>query len=133
MLKSIKTVISENSEFKVLINAVISRVGKDSIQDINNHGIDGGYSGFIYHSDTVPFANRYRKLIIQLLERDAQEFGTEISEMVSGFGIFRNNPMDADDKRELYRFLSETKCKEHTIPNLMAWYAAETVCRWFEN
>lgn len=132
-MKTIKTVIQENSEFKTLINAVISRIGKDSIQDVNNHGVDSGFSGFIYYSDTVPFAYRYRKLIIQLLEQDAQEFGIEVSEMVSGFGIFRNNPMDSDDKRELYRFLSETKCKETTIPNLMAWYAAETVCRWFED
>jgi hypothetical protein len=132
-MRTIKTVIQENSEFKTLINAVVSRIGKDSIQDVNNYGMDSGFSGFTYYSDTVPFAYRYRKLIIQLLERDAQEFGIEVTEMVSNFGYFRNNPMDADDKRELYRFLSETKCKETTIPNLMAWYAAETVCRWFDN
>lgn len=133
MLKSIKTVIAENQEFKTLINAVLSRIDKDSIQDVNNHGMQAGFGRFIYYSDTVPFAHRYRKLIIQLLERDSAEFGIEITEMVSGFGIFRNNPMDSDDKRDLYRFLSGTKCKETTIPNLMAWYAAETVCRWFED
>ena len=41
--------------------------------------------------------------------------------------------MDEDDLKELYRYLSEVKCKDTTIPNLMAWYAAESVCRWFDD
>jgi histidine ammonia-lyase len=132
-MKTIKTVIQENSEFKTLINAVLSRIDKDLIQDINNYGIQGGFGKFVYYSDTLPFAHRYKKLINQLLDRDSEEFGIDVVEMVSGFGHFRNNPMDSDDKKDLYRFLSGAKCKGHIIPNLMAWYAAETVCRWFED
>jgi hypothetical protein len=52
--------------------------------------------------------------------------------MVSGFCIFRRNPMDNEDKKDLYRFLGGGKCKETTIPNLMAWFAAEEVARMFE-
>lgn len=132
-MKTIQQVKQENADFKTLISAVINRVGKDSVNDINNHGISGGYAGFIYYSDTVPFAHRHQKLIIQLLEQDADSFGEEVVTMVSNFGFFRNNKMDADDKRDLYRYLSGVKCEETTIPNLMAWYAAETVCRWFED
>lgn len=126
-------VITDRSEFKSLINAVISNIGIDSVQDVNSHGIDGGFSGFVYYTDTVPFAYKHRKAILRLLDEDADNFGQEVVEMVNGFGTFRGKGMDADEKKDLYRYLSGTKCKEVTIPNLMAWYAAETVCRWFED
>lgn len=52
----------------------------------------------------MPFANRNRKQIIELLEDDAEQMGFEVVEMVGNFGLFKNNPMDAEDKRELYRY-----------------------------
>lgn len=131
-MKTKKQVISEHEDYKTLINAVINRVRVTSVNDINNHGIDGGYSGFIYYSDTHSFAIRHRKQIVELLEQDAEDFGQEVVEMVSGFGVFRNSKMDNDDRRDLYRYLSFAKCEQSTITNLMAWYAAETVCRWFD-
>ena len=72
---TLKQVISENSDYKTLINAVISRIGLDSVQDVNSHGIDGGFSGFIYYSDTHKFAMRHRKDIIRLLEEMADSMG----------------------------------------------------------
>jgi len=51
-LKTKKQVLEENPDYKVLINAVISRVGLDSIQNIISYGIEGGYNGFVYYSDT---------------------------------------------------------------------------------
>lgn len=132
-MKTIKQVKADFEDYKSLISAVINRVGKDSISDINNHGINGGYDGFIYYNETKSFSSRHRKLILQLLHEDADSFEVSVEEMVSGFGYFRNKGMDYEDKQDLYRYLSETPCKENTIPNLMAWYAAETVCRWFED
>jgi len=67
-----------------------------------------------------------------MLENQAEEFGEDVVSMVAGFGIFRQNKMDSEDKKDLYRFLGGGKCKETTIPNLMAWYAAEEVARMFE-
>lgn len=58
-MKTIKKVVSENPDYRRLINAVVSRIGKDSINDVNNHGIDGGYSGFIYYSETHVFAMKH--------------------------------------------------------------------------
>lgn len=128
-----KQVISNYPEYRALINAVVSGIGgMQYIDDVNRYGINGGFGSFIYYSDTCAFAHRYQKKIIALLEQDADDFGQEVVEMVSWFGIFKGD-MPADDKRELYRFLSGSKCKDTTIPNLMAWYAAETVCRWFED
>jgi hypothetical protein len=86
-------------EYKTLINAVYNRIGRDSIMDVVNHGVDGGFNGFIYYSDTHAFAMRYRKLIVRMLEEQADSLGDEVVAMVSGFGVFRNSPMDNDDRR----------------------------------
>lgn len=104
------------------------------MEDIRKGGIDGGFSGFIYYSDTVKFAHRNQKQIVALLEEEAAQLGEEVVQMVSGFGVFRKGAgMDEEERRDLYRYLSGTKCKENTIPNLMAWYAGEEVARMFEN
>ena len=125
-------VIRNNPDFKKLINAVISRVGMDSIEDINSHGIDGGFNGFVYYSDTHAFAITHRKDIVRLLEQTAEELGEDTVKMVSGFGVFRNLPMDTEERRNLYMYLSGGKPVQGAITNVMAWFAAETVCRMFE-
>lgn len=126
-------VINNNESYKTLINAVYSRIGKDSIMDVVSHGIDGGFSGFIYYSETHKFAMRYRKMIVRMLEEMADNLGEDIVKMVSGFGVFRNSPMDSEDKKDLYKYLGGGKIKQCTITNLMAWFAAEEVCRMFDN
>lgn len=118
-------VIKNNPEYKTLINAVINR-----------YGMIGGLPGFVYCSDTHAFAMRYRKLIVKLLEQQADDFGQEVVEMVSNFGYFNKNgksTMDNDDPRELYKYLGGGKCEQSAITNLMAWFAAEEVCRMFED
>ena len=133
-MKSKAQVLKENSPYKTLINAVIDGLhGTDSIQDVNNHGIDGGYGNFIYYSDTHKFAMRYRKLIVRMLEEMANQLGEDVVQMVSGFGVFRNSPIDADDKKQLYKYLGGGRNEQSTITNVMAWFAAEEVCRMFEN
>ena len=140
--KKVKDVVAEHPEYSHLIHAVVRQSGGticfESYTD-SSCGIQGGYPGWTYYSDTVTFAERKqnRKQIIQLLEEDVESFGEkDIITMVSNFGYFNNNrnkksTMDKDDKRDMYRYLAEVKCKDPIIPNLMAWYAAETVARWF--
>jgi len=132
-MKSKKQVLTDNAEFKTLINAVINRIGLDSVNDVNNHGIDGGFSGFIYYSETHAFAMRYRKLIVKLLEETAEQMDTEVVEMVSNFGVFRRSEMDNDDRKDLYKYLGGGRPEQGAITNLMAWFAAEEVCRMFDN
>ena len=132
--KTVKQVLADNSDFKTLINGVVRQLGGiESMPDIREHGIDGGFAGFTYYSDTVKFASRHRASIVRLLEQQADDLGEDVVAMVSNFGVFRHNKMDAEDRKDLYRFLGGGKCKETTIPNLMAWYAAEEVARMFEN
>lgn len=131
-MKTKKLVLSEKPDFKVLINAVISRIGMEMVMDVVNHGIDGGFSGFIYYSDTHKFAITYRKHIVKMLEETAESMGEDVVKMVSGFGVFRRSPMDADDKRDLYKYLGGGKPEQGAITNVMAWFAAEEVCRMFD-
>ena len=136
-MKSKVKVLKEYPDYKALINAVISRIGMDSVQDVMNHGIDGGYNGFIYYSDTHEFAMKYRKHILNLLEEQAEGMGEEVVEMVSHFGVFydrrtQKTTMDKDDRKDLYRYLGGGRCEQSTITNVMAWFAAEEVCRMFD-
>lgn len=139
-IKKIKDVVAEHPKYSHLIHAVVRQSGGTYNFEGIADDVSNGYNGWIYSADTIAFAERKqnRKQIIQLLEDDAEAFGEQegIVTMVSNFGYFKNNrdkksTMDKDDKRDMYRYLSEVKCEDFVIPNLMAWYAAETVARWF--
>ena len=132
-MKSKAQVLKENPTYKTLINAVINRIGIDSVQNVNSHGIDGGFGGFVYYTDTHAFAMRYRKMIVRMLEESADQLGEDVVKMVSGFGVFRNSPMDNDDRKELYKYLGGGRNEQSAITNVMAWFAAEEVCRMFED
>lgn len=132
-MNSVKQVTNDYPQYKTLINAVVNRIGKEYIMDVVNHGIDGGFNGFIYYSDTHSFAMRYRKMIVKLLEDTADQLGEDVVNMVSHFGVFRNSPMDSEDKKDLYKYLGGGRPKQGAITNVMAWFAAEEVCRLFDN
>ena len=135
-MKSKTQVIRENSKYRLLINAVLDRIGykeyKEVVQDVNNSGVGAGYSGFIYYSETHAFTIRYRKYIVMLLENMAEQMGKSIEEMVAGFGVFSRCKMDLQDRRDLYKLLGGGKPSQGTITNVMAWFALEEVCRMFE-
>jgi len=144
-MKSIYKVLREYKHRREIIDAVIEQLGYGdgedneeellgTLSDIRNHGISGGYGGFIYYDDTVKFAKDNRKLIVAMLEEDAFQFGKEVTEMIKGFGHYRDSEMDDDDRHAMYAFLGGGRYKDEYLQfyNLMAWYAAETVARYFE-
>ena len=132
-MKSKTQVIKEHSKYRLLINAVLDRIGykeyKGIVQDVNNSGAYAGYSGFTYYSETHAFTIRYRKYIIMLLEDTAD--GQSIEEMVAGFGVCSRCKMDLQERRDLYKLLGGGKPSQGTITNVMAWFALEEVCRMF--
>ena len=135
-MKSKTQVIKEHSKYRLLINAVLDRIGykenKGIVQDVNNSGANAGYSGFIYCSETHSFTIRYRKYIVMLLENTAEQMEQSIEEMVAGFRVFSRCKMDLQDRRDLYKLLGGGKPSQGTITNVMAWFALEEVCRMFE-
>lgn len=136
-MKTISEVCKENEEFSLVVKAVVRRIGRESIQDVNEHGISGGFSGFIYYTETVAFWKKYKKIIMKMLENDASDFGVGIVEMVQNFNCLVNTstkerkPDYTSDEigRALYGRYNE---ELDIIYNALAWYAAEIVCRWFE-
>ena len=132
-MKTTKQVITDYPQHKKLINAVLRQLGsKENIEDIYRHGIDGGYSGFIYYTETHNFAIKNRKAIIELLEELAFHlYDNDVVEMVKSFNTFRRNGMDKDELKDLYRYLGGAKVEQGSITNIMAWFAAEEVARMF--
>ena len=66
-----------------LINAVIRQLGgKYRLADIYLHGVDGGYPGFTYYTDTVAFYKRHKTAINALVMEQADELGEDPVQMV---------------------------------------------------
>ena len=104
---------------------------KGVANDVASYGIDGGFSGFIYYVDTHKFTLKNRAAIIELLNDTAGSLGEDVVKMVGSFGVFGKTGMDEDDKKDLYKFLSGGKPSQGTVTNVLAWFAAEEVCRMY--
>ena len=117
-----------------LIRAVIRQMGgwenfTQSAPDICRHGISGGFNGFIYYSDTEPFASRNKDLISELASAQAQECGYDSTfAMIRDFGCFKGDTLsDGDLMRVLCR--GKNPVNGPNILNGLAWYAGEEVSR----
>lgn len=141
--KTIEQVKTERPEYRALIEAVVEGIGgSEYIADVVNHGINGGFGDFIYYSDTVAFYKKYRKAINKLAEELAEELGADVVEMVGAFNCIEaydyetKQWTDKDDRKDiaicLFGGSLRTLTDDNHIPNALAWFAAEEVCRWFE-
>ena len=133
---TLKRLIENSNISAKLIRAVVKQSGgwesfAESAPDISNHGIDGGFHGWISYRETTGFFKRNRAAIMEMAEEQAQDFGTGVLEMVQGFGVFRNDPISADSlARAIYQGKGEDAI---TVQNVMAWYAAEEVARLYND
>jgi hypothetical protein len=101
-------------------------------KDCSEHGADTGFSGFIYHSETLPFFWTNRHDIVKHMEQTATELGIDIISMVQGFGVFRHS--DKPTPSEIGRALWDSKEWPDltTLYNVFAWYALEEIARtWY--
>jgi hypothetical protein len=130
--------VSERTGFPLpLLRAVARQMGgwtelRESAGDIANHGITGGFSGFIYYSETVKFYKANRAAILDLLEQQAEEFGLDPTEMVCSFNCLRTeDPVNrAELHREVWRTLGgRMGPDDYWVANAMSWYAAEEAAR----
>ena len=118
-----------------LIRAVVRQLGgwqsfKDHAPDIVNHGIDGGYYGFIWNTDTVAFTKRNKSAIIDLCKQMADDFGQSGTiEFIASFNCLKGTSQEevADG---LYNPRSVDRT---TIYNALAWFAGEEVCRAYDD
>ncbi len=123
-----------------LTRAVIRALGdKENLIDVNNHGADAGFCGFVYYKDTVPFFEKHRKEILSVLEADADSFGEEPAQIVYGFNCLHLSDADKDEQRTyrgaisrlLYgnRKVDWDRQEEIMVANALSWFALEEVAR----
>lgn len=117
-----------------LVRAVVRQMGgwesfSQSAPDITNHGIDGGFSGFIYNRDTESFAKCNRAGIAAMASEQAKEFGTSVVEMIQNFGCFRHGTKPTDEEIGLALYAGKEAEDSLPILNALAWYAGEEVAR----
>ena len=132
MKKTLKNFIEYSSIDAKLIRAVVRQSGgwaafQEMAPDIVNHGIAGGFSGWIYYTETSQFYAKNQSLIIALVEQLADEYGTSTIDFIAGF-----NCLNTDDKQEIGKTLYGNK-RQHDaqVANALAWFAAEEVIRGF--
>jgi hypothetical protein len=116
------------------------RAGRESLLELSGnladcakHGADGGFSGFIYHRETIAFFFHNRKDIIKNLEISAEELGEDIIKMVQNFGVFRySTPPTAG---EVGKALWDTGKVQDTLTslyNVFAWFCLEEISNiWY--
>lgn len=141
-MKNLKTVVNERPEYEKLIRAVVRNIGIDSVEDVNNHGIDGGFNGFIYTRDTVQFFRRHRADILALAKDSAEQLGEDVLSMIASFGCLSDSGRHGGKPQyspteiaaAIYgRPQSLEDGESDMILNALAWFAAEEVCRMFED
>lgn len=120
-----------------LQNAILKQIGiskkefKANVRDYRN--AQNGIPGFTYYSDTHKFAMKQQNAIVELLEEQAEDLGEDVIEMVSNFGIFRNDKISKEDKKDLYNYLGgNKKITQGPITNVMAWFAVEHLAFLFD-
>lgn len=125
-----------------LVDAVIEQLSanddaelESTLTNIMNHGIDGGFHGFIYTRNTVTFFKDNRREIIELAMSQADDFGTDVVNMIASF-----NCLGRQDKKAQREYLpSVQRCvagfmnddDDDDVMNALAWFAAEEVARAF--
>lgn len=130
------TLINSTNIPESLVEAVINQMGgwedfSESAQDVANHGIGGGFNGFIYHADTVKFASDNLQSILTYAKDMAEELGEDGAySLIAGFNCL--NDYSADEVAETIhtQSIDDDWSDEFTqIMNALAWFAAEEVCR----
>ena len=111
-----------------MIRAVIRQSGgweafKEMAPDITNYGIAGGFSGWIYYTETCQFYGKNQSLIVELIERQSYEFGYKSAQdMVNAF-----RSLDATLSEIGYTLYGNKRQHDTQVANALAWFAIEVV------
>lgn len=134
-MKTIKETIKDSNIPAKLIRSVYNTVGADSLEYLAISGAASGFTGIIYHSDTVAFFKRNRKDIVRLVESMAEDMGEVPCDMVAGFNCLGGQ--NKERKHEYYPSIA--RClyggritdADTAVANALCWFACEEVARAF--
>jgi hypothetical protein len=97
----------------------------ESAPDICRGGIDGGFHGFVYYSETMPFAKKNMDAIRELATFQAESLGVGVVEMIKGFRCLQG----VTESEVLDGLAGIARPAGINVLNGLAWYAAEEVAR----
>lgn len=133
---TLKSFLNHTHINKKLVRSTIKQFGgleyfKESASDICNYGASGGFSGFIYYSDTVKFTKRNKKAIFELCREYSLELGESgsVAGFLKGFNCLKSEPI-AEIEDGLYNPKSDNQT---TIFNVLAWFVLEEIAQSFED
>lgn len=93
--------------------------------DITNHGADGGFNGFFYYAETVPFAKRNKRPLLEYAAEMARDLGEPSSmTLIASFHCVDLTPEEVAEA--IYNPRSDNKTE---VFNALAWFALEEVAR----
>lgn len=128
MKRTIKAFCNFSNINPDLIRAVIRQSGgwsdfQEKAKDISNHGIDAGFGGWIYYTETCDFYVKNQALIVGLVEYQMKEYDYQSAQDM----IKRFRSLDATIS-EIGHTLYGNKSQHDTqVANALAWFAAESV------
>ena len=138
MKKTLKNFIKNSNIDAKLIRAVVRQSGgwlsfQEMAQGIHNHGISGGFSGWIYYTETCQFYAKNQSSIVKLVEYQSEEHDYKSAQdMVKGFSF-----IDATLSEISYTLYGNKSQHDTQVANALAWCAAEEVAQsfvdWSEN
>lgn len=133
-IKTLKAFTAETNVPASVVRAVVRQVGgwdnfKELAGDVARHGANCGFSGFIYHSDTVPFAKRIKADLLDFCAEQAREFGNDgAASFIAGFNCV---DLNADEVAQaLYKRSDDNQTE---VFNALAWYALEETARSYDD
>ena len=129
---TIKQAAAEINVSERMLSDISRRVGsweeyRDGIaKEINDHGADCGFSGFIYYYETAAFFRRHSDEILVMLSELAEELGQTPAEMAAGFRCL-SGVVDRDVISAVLAFGRASSNDRAVVQNALAWVALETV------
>lgn len=81
----------------------------DQLNDIVNHGVNGGFSGLIYYSETTALYQQYKDEVWEILYDEAEALGISILEMLAQLQ------------------LGKKASTAYQFENFLIWFAAEKI------
>ena len=130
MKKTIKVFCQYSNIDHALIKAVIRQSGgwdafQEQALDIANYGISGGFSGWIYYTETCAFYAKNQQLIVDLVEKQAIEYDyASPQDMVKSF-----RHLDATLSEIGFTLYGTKRQHDNYVANALVWYAAEKAFR----
>lgn len=124
--------IAESGLPASLVRSTVRQCGgwqsfQEMAQDVCNHGANCGFGKFIYYTDTVPFAKRNKKVLLELCKQQADDiYGNNCtaSEFIAGF-----NCVGCDAEQVAIALYTGKGDNVTEVYNALAWYALEEVAR----